>query len=103
MTNWQITAKTIFCDAVDDEVTVLVYKNGSTRCTGCQKYNQPNSITLGIIREKTRRLKRADKMRGRTMPRVYLNIKRKSWQKKPNNMAESEKPIISTQLTDNLR
>jgi hypothetical protein len=64
MTNWQITAKTIFCEAVDDEVTVLVYKNGSTRCTGARKYNQPSSVTANLVREKTLRLKRPVKCDG---------------------------------------
>ena len=26
MVNWQVTATTIYCDAVDDEITLLVYK-----------------------------------------------------------------------------
>ena len=30
-------APTRYCDAVDDEVTILVYKDWSTRCTGYQK------------------------------------------------------------------
>ena len=70
MTDWQITAKTIFCDAVDDEVTLLVYKNGSTLCTGCKKYVEPNTITLGIIKEKTKRSKRPLKCEGEQYPRV---------------------------------
>lgn len=64
MPNWQITAKTILCEAVDDEVTVLVYKNGSTRCTGCQKYNQPNDVIRALVREKARKLKRPLKCEG---------------------------------------
>ncbi len=70
MTNWQITAKTIFCDAVDDEVTLIVQKDSSVRCTGCKKYGQPNSITLRIIKEKTRRLKRAIKCEGEPCVRL---------------------------------
>ena len=70
MTNWQITAKTIFCDAVDDEVTLMVYKNNSVRCTGCQKYGQPNSITRQIIKEKTRKLKRPIKCEGELCVRI---------------------------------
>ncbi len=70
MTNWQITAKTIFCEAVDDEVTVLVYNDGLTRCTGCQKYNRPTSITLRTIKEKTRRLKHPIKCEGEPCPRM---------------------------------
>ena len=38
--NWQVTAATIFCDAVDDEVTILVYKDWSAKCTGYDKYTK---------------------------------------------------------------
>jgi hypothetical protein len=58
MPNWQITAKTIYCDAVDDEVTLLVYKDGSARCSGRKKYLEPNSLTLQMIKKKTRSLGR---------------------------------------------
>jgi hypothetical protein len=70
MSSWQTTAKTIFCDAVDDEVTVMVYKDGSVRCTGCKKYDQPNDITRVLIKEKSRRLKLTVKCEGESCPRV---------------------------------
>jgi hypothetical protein len=70
MTSWQITAKTILCEAVDDEVTVLVYKNGSIRCTGSRKYNQPSDVTMNVIKKKTRRLKRPVKCEGDPCSRV---------------------------------
>jgi hypothetical protein len=70
MTNWQITAKTIFCDAVDDEVTLMVYKDSSIRCTGCQKYGRPNSITQQIIKEKNRKLKRPIRCEGEACLRL---------------------------------
>jgi len=38
MVNWQITAATFRCDLVDEEVTFLIYKDWSIRCTGHQKY-----------------------------------------------------------------
>lgn len=41
MVDWQITATTIYCDAVADEVTLLVYKDGTVRCTGYAKYSDP--------------------------------------------------------------
>lgn len=34
MVNWQITAKTIYCDIVRDEVTIMVKKDWSVQCTG---------------------------------------------------------------------
>jgi hypothetical protein len=70
VTNWQVTAKTIFCDSVDDEVTVMVYKDGSTRCTGSQKYNQPNSITKRMIKKKVKLDKRPIKCEGDDCSRV---------------------------------
>lgn len=35
---WRITATTINCDAVNDEVTILVHKDWSVTCTGYAKY-----------------------------------------------------------------
>jgi hypothetical protein len=34
MVNWQITATTLLCDASGSEVTVMVYKDGTLKCTG---------------------------------------------------------------------
>jgi hypothetical protein len=70
MTDWQITAKTIYCDAVEDEVTIMVYRNAPTRCTGCKKYNEPNKITQGMMRAKASRLKKPIKCEGEQCPRV---------------------------------
>jgi hypothetical protein len=70
MTDWQITAKTIFCEAVDDEVTVVVLRSGTVHCTGYRKYEQPNDITRTLVKEKTHRLKRAVKCEGEDCPRV---------------------------------
>jgi hypothetical protein len=70
MADWKMTAKTIFCEAVDDEVTLLLSRDGSIRCTGFKKYNQPNSFTLGLIKQKTGRLKRPVKCEGEQCPRV---------------------------------
>jgi hypothetical protein len=55
-TDWQVTATTIYCDAVDDEVTVLVYKDWSTRCSGYTKYREPAKATAAQLRKKGKRL-----------------------------------------------
>ncbi len=39
MLDWQITAATFRCQEIDDEVTLLVYKDWSVKCTGYQKRN----------------------------------------------------------------
>lgn len=37
-TDWRVTATTIYCTAVDDEVTLLVHCDFTTKCTGFAKY-----------------------------------------------------------------
>jgi len=54
MVNWQITATTIYCPAVDEEVTVMVAKDWSTRCTGFNKYSRPGKDTLNKLSKKSR-------------------------------------------------
>ena len=58
MVNWQLTATTIYCDAVDDEVTILVYKDWSTKCTGYNKYGQSSREAINQLKKKGRQLKR---------------------------------------------
>jgi hypothetical protein len=64
MMNWQITATTIYCDAVADEVTVLVYKDGTAKCTGYAKYGEPGREVGAMLRKKGRELKRSIECRG---------------------------------------
>ena len=68
MANWQMTATTIYCDAVDDEVTLLVYKDWSIKCTGYSKYGKPGSEN--ILREKSKQLKRRLECEGMECYRV---------------------------------
>jgi len=56
MVNWQVTATTIYCDAVDDEVTFLVYKDWSAKCTGYVKYGEAGSDAIELLK-KGRRMK----------------------------------------------
>jgi hypothetical protein len=37
MVDWQITAKTIYCEAVKEEVTIIIKKDWSANCTGSDK------------------------------------------------------------------
>ena len=70
MVNWQITATTIYCDAVADEVTLLVYKDGTAKCTGYAKYSEPGRETEAVMRQKARELKQAIECYGVECPRV---------------------------------
>jgi hypothetical protein len=65
VTDWQVTATTIYCDAVDDDVTIMVYKDGSTRCTGYKKYvENPDKETAQMLKKKAKRLGRNLKCEG---------------------------------------
>lgn len=54
MVDWEITATTIFCDDVDDEVTLLVHGNGTVSCTGRDKYARPSRDVAGEIKQKSK-------------------------------------------------
>jgi len=59
--DWQVTATSIYCDAVDDDVTLLVYKDWSTSCTGYKRYVE------NIRKEVTKELKTRGKRLGREL------------------------------------
>ncbi len=50
--SWQLTATTINCDVIDDEATIIVYKDWSVKCTGYAKYTS-SSKARGVIRKKS--------------------------------------------------
>jgi len=56
--DWQVTATTIYCDAVDNEVTVLVYRDWSTKCTGYTRYRESAKEVISQLRKKGKRLGR---------------------------------------------
>lgn len=58
MVNWQVTAATIYCDAIDNEVTLLVYRDGSVKCVGYEKYGEPSKEIAKILKKKSKQLKR---------------------------------------------
>jgi hypothetical protein len=55
MPDWKTTATTIYCNAVDDEVTLIVTADGTARCTGQQKYAKPNKETAREMKKKSRK------------------------------------------------
>ena len=38
MLDWRVTATTIYCDAVDANVTIMVYKDRSTKCVALRSF-----------------------------------------------------------------
>ena len=58
MADWELTATTVYCEAVEDEVTLLVSGEGACRCTGRQKYERPGKETARAMKNKSQRLGR---------------------------------------------
>ena len=57
MVDWQITATTIYCDAVDEDVTLIVDKDWNVVCTGFKKFaEKPDKTTAKILKNKSKRL-----------------------------------------------
>jgi hypothetical protein len=44
MVDWQITAKTIYCDSFQDEVTIIVKKDWSAQCTGYSGLSKASGV-----------------------------------------------------------
>ena len=70
MADWQVTATTIYCDAVNADVTVMVYKDGSVKCVGMKKYHDnPTKETVSILKKGSRKLGRTLACEGEKCPR----------------------------------
>jgi hypothetical protein len=54
MVDWEVTATTIYCDAVNDEVTLIVNGNGAAKCTGRQKYEYPDKDIRKTLSRKSK-------------------------------------------------
>ena len=70
MVDWQITAATIYCDAVDDEVTIMVHKDWSVKCTGYNKYFQPDKEASFLLEKKSKRSNRRVQCEGLECKRI---------------------------------
>ncbi|MFC1990819.1 hypothetical protein ACFLU9_01540 [Chloroflexota bacterium] len=70
MINWQITATTIYCDAVDDEVTFMVYKDRTASCIACKTYYEPDNTIRKLLANKSKLLGRKLKCDGPECNRI---------------------------------
>jgi len=88
MVDWQVTAKAIYCDAVEDDVVIMVSADGSVKCTGYSKYGAAGDPeALAILRKRSRNLNRRLRCEG---PQDYrLTTYR-------DNLLEQEKKDIGT-------
>ena len=58
MVDWQITAKTIYCESIDDEATLIASKSGVIKCTSQTRYIKPDRELAKTLSAKQKRLGR---------------------------------------------
>ena len=57
MTGWLVTATTIHCEFIDEDVTIIVYKDNSAKCTGYNKFCENiTKETIEALKVKGRKL-----------------------------------------------
>jgi len=54
MANWTITATTIYCDSVEDEVTLIIKNDGTVQCTGYSRYSKPTGEIVSLMKIKSK-------------------------------------------------
>jgi hypothetical protein len=70
MVNWQATVATIYCDAVGADVTIVVSKDWSVKCTGYINYGESSKDGTKLLKKRSRKLKRQFKCVGPECDRV---------------------------------
>ena len=70
MVDWKVTATTIYCPAVDDEVTIMVYRDFTLKCTGHTRYQEPTGEAARLLAKKAKRLGRTLGCPGTDCPQV---------------------------------
>lgn len=71
MVNWKVTATTIYCDAVDEDVTLMVYKDATAKCVAYNnKYSKPGKEISKLLEKRGQKLGRKLRCEGPDCPRV---------------------------------
>ena len=70
MVDWVLTATTIYCDAVEDEVTLMADKDGTMKCTGYNRYFSPDRDTAKSMQRRGKQSRKQLKCEGLDCHRV---------------------------------
>ncbi|AKG53617.1 hypothetical protein DGWBC_0954 [Dehalogenimonas sp. WBC-2] len=54
--DWQVTATTIKCDAVEDEITIMVHPDGSAKCASYVKYGATKNKTISDMAKRAKKM-----------------------------------------------
>lgn len=55
MTEWVMTATTIYCEAVEEEVTLMINRDGTARCTSHRKFAEATGEAARQINARAKR------------------------------------------------
>ncbi|MDD5288993.1 MAG: hypothetical protein PHY28_07800 [Dehalococcoidales bacterium] len=75
MVDWQVTAVTINCGAVAEEVTLIVKNDWSVKCTGCEKYATSRQAGLELVK-RSLALRRSLDCKGTQCPQIMAYIQK---------------------------
>jgi hypothetical protein len=53
--DWQVTATTIKCEKVGDEITIMVYPDGMAKCASYLKYGATDKKMVSLMLKKARK------------------------------------------------
>jgi hypothetical protein len=67
---WQVTATTTKCEAVDDEITIMVYPDGSVKCASYLKYGATDKKALAAMEKKAKKMGFTPKCEGPLCRRI---------------------------------
>jgi hypothetical protein len=70
MVDWELTATTIYCDDIADEVTIIVSRDGTAKCTGSQKYLKSDKESAKELKKKSKQLGKPLACKGEGCSRV---------------------------------
>ena len=74
MADWTITATTIYCDGVEDEVTLIVKSDGTVQCTGYNRYGRPAGETARQMKIMSRQAGKQLECEGLECSRIALYL-----------------------------
>ena len=75
MVDWQVTAVTINCSAVAEEVTIIVKNDWSVKCTGFEKIAHSRQARIEMLKRSIN-LKRALDCKGMQCPQIMEYIQK---------------------------
>ena len=75
MVDWQVTAVTIECSAVAEEVTIVVKNDWSAQCTGFDKYTTSKKASLELTK-RSLNMRRVLDCKGMQCPQITAYIQK---------------------------